>query len=213
MTVVFAAIFIISARGQGFLNLDFESAQNLPSTGGASVSVANALPNWTAYAGLNTLSAVYYVSNIFLGSSPVELEAGSLALSGHFSVGLYNSGSISQTGSVPNNAESLLFEAEGPGTGGSLGASGLEVMLGGQSLSLSALSDGSGYTVYGANVPADMDDQVEALTFLIRGGGDGGVLLDNIEFSSMSVPEPSQFALVGLGAILLSLRYRRNLRA
>jgi hypothetical protein len=202
MTLAIAAIFIISAHGQGFLNLNFESAQNLPGNPGAHgtpVSVSDGLPNWTAYDGDLALSSIYYVSNSFPGgaSSSVELEGGSLALSGEFCVGLYG-GSISPTGLVPGNTESLQFATHGTGAGGSLGGTGFSVTLGGQSLSYSALSTGPDYIVYGANIPTGMDGQMEALAF--SDGGD--VLLDDIEFSSMSVPEPSQFALIGLGAIL-----------
>jgi hypothetical protein len=215
MTLTVAVIFIISARGQGFLNLNFDLAKNLPANppeDGASVSVTNALPDWTAYSGDMVLSAISYVSNNFGGfSSSVELEGGSLALSGNnLSVGLYLDGSISQTGMVPNNAESLQFEAHGNGAGGSLGGTGFAVTLGGQSLSYSALTTGPNYVLYGANIPADMDGQSEALTFLCEGIGSGNVLLDNIEFSSMSVPEPSQFTLVGLGVVLFGLRHLRR---
>jgi PEP-CTERM motif len=122
------------------------------------------------------------------------LEGGSLALSGNFSVGLYSNGSISQTGLVPDNAESLQFEATTP-------QDGLYVTLGGQNLSYSVLSEGTDYDVYGANIPADLDGDVETLTFGIQ-SGPGQTLLDNIDFSTMSVPEPSEWALIGLGAVL-----------
>lgn len=211
VTLVFG-VSVISARGQGFGNLDFESAQNLPGNPGAGVllSVTDTLPDWTAYDGPNALANIYYVSNNVGGvSSPVELESGSLALSGDFSVGLYLGGSIGQTGLVPSDAESLEFEARGPGPGGSLGPNDLSVTLGGESLSLSALSEGTGYFVYGANIPADLDGQLEGLTFLIQSAAPN-VLLDNIEFSTSSVPEPGEGALIGLGAVLVAIHRRRR---
>jgi hypothetical protein len=211
MTLAFASLFIISAQGQSFQNLNFESAQNLPGNpgNGEAVPVANALLGWTAYDGSLALSEVYYVSNILGYQSNPELEGGSLALSGNFSVGLYNNSSISQTGMIPANAESLQFEAQGSG---SLEADGFGVTLGGQFFQVSALSTGPDYTVYGGNIPADMDGQEEALTFLCEGVGSGGVVLDNIEFSTSAVPEPGEFALIGLGAILLGLcRPRQSL--
>jgi hypothetical protein len=198
-----ASVFIVSARAQGFQNLNFESAYNLPGNpgSGALVSATNALPDRTGYNADNALSDVYYVSNS-LGdvSGSVELEGGSQALSGDFSVALFLGGSISQTGSVPDDAESLEFEAQGPGSGGSLGSTDLSVMLGGQSLSYSALSDGPDYVVYGASIPGDMQGQTAALTFLVQ-GLTPGVLLDNIDFSTMSVPEPSEWAFIGLGVV------------
>ncbi len=96
MMLTVAAIFVISARGQDFLNLNFESAfgtgTNFPGNPGngvlVSVSATNAftsaLPGWTAYDGTLALSDVYYVSNnAGEVSSSVELESGSLALSGN----------------------------------------------------------------------------------------------------------------------------------
>jgi hypothetical protein len=197
LAVAFA--FIESVRGQDFENLNFESAQNLPANPGL-VSVANALPDWAAFAGPNVLSSIYYISNNSQnGSSPVELDAGSSALSGNnLSVGVESGGEISQTGMVPGNAESLQFESSS--------YVDLYVTLGGQILSYSALSQGPDYTVYGANIPANMDGQKETLTFYIN--GPGGSLLDDIVFST-SVPEPSECALLGFGAILFGLFRRR----
>jgi hypothetical protein len=200
-----ASIFIVSARGQNFENLNFESAQSLPpnpGTGnGALVSVANALPDWIAFDGTAALSSIYYISNSFSGfATSVQLEGGSLALSGNLSVGVTSGGSISQTGLVPGNAESLQFEASS--------FVNLFVTLGGQKLSYSALSKGPDYTVYGANIPANMDGQMEALTFDINGAGQS--LLDDIVFSPTSVPEPSECALIGFGAMLLGLCRQRK---
>jgi hypothetical protein len=214
--MVIAGSFIISASGQGFLNLDFESAYNLtnPPVNGEPVSIANALPGWAAYDGNLALSHVYYVSNYFPGgvSTSVELEGGALALGGDFSVGLYLESSISQTGLVPADAESLEFEAQGPGPGYSLGAAGLTVSLGGQNLSYSALSDGPDHIVYGANIPAGIDGQMEELMFSCQGAGSGNALLDNIEFSTMSVPEPGEWTMIGLGVVLFGVWTRKQQR-
>ena len=209
ITIILAvvALFIISAHGQGFQNLNFESAQNLPGNppvpDGVDVAATNALPDWTAYNDGSALADVNYVSNYFYGASTaVELEGGTLALSGDFSVGLYSNASISQTATVPDSAESLQFEATTP-------QDGLYVTLGGQSLSYSILSQGPSYSVYGANIPAGLDGQTsETLTFGMQGIGE--TLLDNIEFSTMSVPEPAEWALVGIGAIVVGARSRHK---
>jgi hypothetical protein len=206
LTVV--AIVAFSARGQGFLNLNFESAQNLPGNPGyygESIAVTNALPGWIAYNGPinsgNTLDNIYYVSNSMPGiSTVVELESGSLALSGNFSAYLGPNGAISQTATVPDDAASLEFEATTP-------QDGLDVTLGGQNLSYSLLSEGSGYNVYGADIPTDLDGQTETLIFGIQ---NGQTLLDNIEFSTMSVPEPSECALMGLGSTIALLMFHRR---
>jgi hypothetical protein len=92
----------------------------------------------------------------------------------------------------------------------------LYVNLGGQSFSYSLLSQGPGYNVYGANIPADMARQTETLTFDIEGPADSR--LDNMQFLPTSVPEPSECALIGLGAVLFGFCRRckqrgRNKRA
>ena len=207
---------IISARGQGFLNLNFESAQNLPGNPGTGelVSVTNALPDWTVYAGPvidgNVLSEIYYVSNSLGRAENVELEGGTLALSGNDSVELFNGGTISQTATVPDNAESLEFEAEGQGADGTLGASGLSITLGGQTLSYAEISEGPDYYIYGANIPSNLEGLSEALIFSCQGTGSGQDQLDDIEFLPTSVPEPSEWALIGMGAVALLVRRRRQ---
>ena len=55
-----------------------------------------------------------------------------------------------------------------------------------------------------------MDGQTEALTFGCQGVDSGGVVLDNIEFSPMSVPEPVEWAMIGLGANLYGLHGGRK---
>jgi hypothetical protein len=203
LILAIAMAFSFSSHGQGFINLDFESAYNLPANppepNGVRVAVTNALPGWTAYNGDVAYSGIYYVSNYISGASTaVELAGGSVALSGNFSVGLYGAnGSISQTGQVPESAESLEFEAQETGAIGSIQGADLSVTLGGQTLPYSLISEGSSYSIYGANIPVSMDGQNESLIFSV---GFGNLLLDNIPFLPTVVPEPSGWALIGLWA-------------
>jgi hypothetical protein len=209
MAVVIAAICAFSARGQSFQNLDFESAYGLPGNPGSGelVSVMDALPGWTAYAGPpsdgDTFSSITYESNS-LPSSPtlVTLASGSFALSGQYSVWLFIAGSITQTGLVPDNAGFLQFEASiAPAVDEQL-----SVSLGGEGLSFSAISEGpNDSTVYEAAIPAAMDGQVETLTFGIN---TDDTALDNIQF--MPVPKPSEYVLMGVGASVLGLCIRRK---
>jgi hypothetical protein len=215
LSFIFAVICAVAAKGQGFLNLDFESAYNLPGNppvpDGTDVGATSALPDWTAYDGDVVLSEINYVSNYFYGeATSIELEGGILALGGIFSTELFIDSSISQTGMVPVDAESLIFDAEGPdGLNHTVFHSGFSITLGGQTLAYTLLSQATGYSVYGANIPAGLDGQVEGLTLACQGAGSGLVTLDNIEFSPMSVPEPSEFTFIGLGAVLFGLvRYR-----
>jgi PEP-CTERM motif len=207
-TIILALVAIcISTRGQNFTNLNFEAAYNLPGNpgfNGTSISVAYAMPGWTAYDGIpggggGALFSIYYVSNSFPGdSTAVELDGGSLALSGNnLSVGLYDDGYISQTGTVPVNAASLEFDVSS--------SANLHVTLGGQGLSYSEISGGPDYTVYGANIPVDMEGQTEALTFYMDGGE---TLLDDIEFQP--IPEPSEYGLMGVGLVVFGFWRRRK---
>ena len=204
MTVLMSACVIASARGQGFLDLDFSLAHNLPSSPGIeglSVSVTNALPDWNAYEGEKVLSSIYYVSNNFSSAyTLVELEGGTLALGGNsFGVGIFSGGSLSQTAQVPNNAESLEFETPSD--------LNLRVDLGGERLLLSEISANSNYNVYGANLPAGLAGQVETLTFYEDGSA---TVLDGIVFSSSPIPEPGEGALLGLGALVWGVYWRRS---
>ena len=201
--LIVTALLTISVRGQGFINLDFSLAYNLPSNPGINglpVSATNALPGWTAYDGDNVLSSIYYLTNsLSRFSSAVELEGGTLALGGNnFGVGLFG-GSISQTAQVPSNAESLEFETSF--------ALNLWLYLGGQRIYYTEISAGNGYDTYGANLPAGMAGQVETLTFYEDGSQ---TVLDDFGFSSSPIPEPGEGALLGLGALVWGVYWRRS---
>jgi len=206
------SFFILSRVGfcQGFVNLNFESAQVIPATGSYpnGIDTANALPGWSVYYGANQQSQITY-NNPALGSTFVTLYAtNGFQLAGNYSVLLQGGGTasaatISQTGLVPLSAESILFY----GAGNSSITSGLVVSVGGQNLSLTALSTGPNYTVYGADV-SSFSGQTETLSFsaLEAFGGYNNWNIDNIQFSSSAVPEPSVLALSGLGGLLLACR-------
>ncbi len=204
MKNIFLIIAIVSmsiaAFGQGFVNLNFESAKNMPTNagGGVVVSAANALPGWDpSYGPGNTpVMQLFYMTNTTAETkSTIEILGGGLALDGNYSVYLNPTIFLNQTATVPNNALSLQFE-------GIIEVNGFYVSLGGVDLHYSLLSTGPKYDVYGANIPSYMDGQLETLSFFaVAGSG----ILDNIQFSAMSVPEPSEGFLISLGAILFSL--------
>ena len=94
--------------------------------------------------------------------------------------------SLSQTGLVPLNAKTLLFKAFFPGTGPNLAIS-----LGGQPLSYSLISSGTGYGEYGADIHQWAGQTAElTLTALTQRPHqfDEYAFLDSIEFSATSIP-------------------------
>jgi hypothetical protein len=148
-----------ASSGQGtFQNLDFELGNPGAITFSDSVPISTALPFWTAE--INGVAQTDVGYNYFppgpQGPAGVSLIGPGGAwppLDGGYSVLLTGgnaSASISQTGLIPNQAQSLTFEVdEGLEGGGSLA-----VLVGGQPLSFSALATEPNYTVYGANISA-----------------------------------------------------------
>jgi hypothetical protein len=79
------------------------------------------------------------------------------------------------------------------------------VSLGGQNLSYFALSNGPNYTLYGGNIPSAFAGKSEQLMFSAL-EGENFWEIDDIQFSSSPVPEPSELALAALGTLLLGFR-------
>jgi hypothetical protein len=188
-----ALIMSVSLRGQGFVNLDFQSAQIIFADPPYNhvIATTNALPYWSAFdgTGTNSLSFISYRSSAFV--SPVTLNSYSYTNGGSLSINysvLLDLGSISQTALVPADAQSLFFKSK-PN-------SGITVSLGGQDLSYMAISNALDYTLYGAAIPSSFAGQTQTLTF-------GGGPLDNIQFSPEAIPEPSAASLILLGTGIL----------
>jgi hypothetical protein len=116
-----------------------------------------------------------------------------------------NSIAISQTGLVPANAVSLLFDQE------DANAPSFTVLLGGQDLTCVVVahavdSRGDPYFIYGADI-STFAGQVETLTFSTPSYG----FLDDIRFSSSTVPEPSTLALLALdGGVFIYARVSKQ---
>ena len=194
---------------QSFINLNFESARIVPTENGwPQIETTNALPGWTVLIGGSQITTITYNAQA-VGGTWVSIDAtNGLQISGRDSVflqgGFYPftapTAAISQTGLIPISAVSLLFQAQ-PGPGD------LEVSFGSQVLSVFALSTGPNYTLYGADISA-FAGQTNALTFsaLQNLNAYNGWRIDNIQFSTNAVPEPSMFALIGLGGVLLGFR-------
>jgi len=211
----------IGCFSQGFINLDFEQANNLGIPGSFQQLVAtNAFPGWTALASTANIFYDYLTyDNVNLANSSVNImDTNAVGLVGYNPVieGDYtvvlqgtfvSAGGIFQTGLIPASTATLLFAADGISQ-----YSTLSVSLNGQNLNYLALSTGSNYTLYGADVSA-FAGQIATLAFsslFTIPAGSGVVALDNIQFSSSPVPEPGVIGLSAFGGLFLAWRRWRN---
>jgi len=212
---VVLAFGIKNCLSQGFVNLDFESAVIIhdPSYGSPYVVYASdAIPEWTATGDLGPNDILYNTASTGATSvSILGINGFPPALDGAFSVYLYGGhtaafASISQTAIVPVSAESILFWSQDNGQ--QVGT--LLVSLSGQNISFFALSTGANRTtLYGGNIPSGLAGQSEQLMFSAL-DGENFWNIDDIQFSTSPVPEPSVFALTALGGLLLGFRRWRN---
>jgi hypothetical protein len=211
--ILVAITFLIvwqNAHGQGFVNLDFENATVTPVPGNPNHIVASdAIPGWTAYLGGNPQTSIGY-DTVSLGGAAVFLEdanapsgGGPLPIQGNYSMLLQGStastptaASIGQIGQIPANSLSLIFWGYSS-----------DVSFGGQNLSLVVLGSTPNYNIYGADISA-FAGQTGQLLFTAQSGSED--IIDNIQFSPSAVPEPSEFALSVLGALLLGFRRWKN---
>jgi hypothetical protein len=213
-----AMLAAVSAHAQGtFQNLNFELANPVSfgdPTNPNAVTAASAFPGWELYAGNVQLAEVNF-NDPDTGTTTVGLVGPNApnfpAIDGNYSALLQGgvgitapTASITQTGVIPAGTESLFFEAyHEPPVPGLLALS-----IGGQNVPIVALSTGPTYTEYGATISAWAADR-ETLTFSAPGeAGGNNWVLDDISFSTQSIPEPSPLVLTGLGALAFAL-YRR----
>jgi hypothetical protein len=203
------------AYAQAFVNLDFEDA-NLAGYSPGSVPAADAIPGWTAYIGGTALT---FISN---SNSPprtgniamVEI-IGANTIQGNYYINLQgldysgigspsNVASIDQTGTIPTTAQSLIFF----GLFNPLDT----VSFNGQTLFLSVIGSASTYAIYGADISA-IAGQTGQLLFTATHSGPGpSDSIDNIQFSSSPIPEPSSEIVLGLGGLGF-LWHRRKAKA
>lgn len=217
--VVLVLLFLVVSKcwSQGFINFNFEAA-NISGSSGI-VSASNAIPSWTAYIGGVSQGNILYDSET-LSDPAVSLQdtnnfypiiegAFSVLLQGQFNPShnlIYtNSVAIGQTGLIPSMAATLLFSAEifvgGPHV------ANMVVTFNGQNLNYTQIGSGAGFSIYGADISA-FASQTGQLLFTVP--YNGSVLLDNIQFSTSPVPEPSPLAFLAVGASLLGWRLRKT---
>lgn len=122
------------------------------------------------------------------GEYSVLLQGGSLG--GGLVTGNTNGASIYQTGLIPSTALSVIY----------FGRGSLRVAFDGHMLSSIAITNIANYTVWGVDISACAGQSGE-LRFTSPWLASG--LLDDIRFSSIPIPEPSELDLCGLGVLVL----------
>ena len=210
-----------SCFSQGFINLNFESA-SIPNgtSSGSAIPISEGLPGWSAYfsstTGTDQTTQVIY-NGISTGGffiSVIDSNAPVFSpIQGNYSAFLFGGGdaspysaTISQTGLVPSGTESVLFDAYES-------EASFIVSLGGQNIEVTALQTFSHYTLYGGNIPSSLAGELETLSFTeppAAGSPPSFFELDDIQFSTSPVPEPSTLALTVLSDLSLFWRWRKR---
>ena len=207
-------------RAQAFQDLDFESATLVTALGGT-VNFAPAFPGWSGFAGTNQLGTALY-DRTFLDSTGISIidtnplppgVFGELIDGNYTAVlqaGVYSGFtptdvSLSQTGLVPPGTKSLSLYARPS----SLTISNFTVSLGGVNVNLiSSPVANTDFNLYQADVStfAGLHEELKFTLFSQNPHVSNRYLsLDDIEFSSMAIPEPSVLSLVMMAVAGLGL--------
>ena len=214
ITFIFLLNGMLAGFAQGFVNLNFESA-NAAGHSSGSISTSSAIPNWNAYISGVAQSSILY-DNQTLSDPAISMQDTNgiyQPIQGSFSVLLQgqfnpshnststNSVAIGQTGLIPSVAETLIFSAAI--TVGGPYVANIQLTFNGQNLNYVPIGSGSNYTIYGADI-SFFAGQTGQMLFTVP--FNGSVFLDNIQFSTSPVPEPSTLFLSALSGIFLAWR-------
>jgi hypothetical protein len=230
------------AEAAAFKNLNFESCSttglgNFPVFGETipAVPVSTGLPGWKVTIGSAVQDYVAY--NCWMLDYPTVIVTGpasgqgpGLPIAGQYSLSLQATtlpandlngppirASLSQTGTVPADAQSLVFVWDNGFAGfPSSYPSRCDVYINGAPLALTALASSGGRTTWAGDVSAWQGGTVDLMFALdppavpVGGGRESWGSIDSIAFSSTIItPEPGTLGLLALGgAALLVLRRR-----
>ncbi|MBI5384918.1 MAG: PEP-CTERM sorting domain-containing protein [Verrucomicrobia bacterium] len=200
------------------MNLDFEATTISLASPPGYFSKSDALPGWNVFLASEPQSQVWY-NNPRLGAEGVTLLGAQVGpvIEGSFTLllqgGYVTPVTIAQTGFIPAKTASLQIKAIF-GTYPAGGENRLVLSLNGQPLATTVLATVPGaYTLYAADVLsfAGMNAELRITAPPWPESGNYNYYLDSIEFRP--VPEPSMWALLGLGSVLLAawhVRQKRN---
>jgi len=206
-----------------FQNLDFEQGNANGYANYSEVPIAIALPGWSGQAFIPGLPSynpppeAFAVYNFLsLGGNGLGLLdsnwAGNRAyipvpLQGNYSLVINGGGGnaevLSQTGLVPVGTSSITIEVA---THSDL----FTLALGGQNVYLQALATYPTYTLYGGDVSA-FAGKMESLAITVLPGNPNSTYIDNLQFLTQPVPEPSTLVLASCNGFALWAAYRRRL--
>ena len=200
--VLFVLLFIARVGlAQGFVNLDFENAKVAGNVVGNLINATNAFPGWM----VTTYPQLIYYNDVSLSGGSISIMDTNNPLTigqvqGKYFAYLEGPGSapytvsLGQTGQVPDSAMSIIFWGNDVG---------LNITFRSQLLNFVVTGSTANYNVYTADISA-YAGQTGLLLFTETAYGNSA--LDNIQFSTTPVPEPSTLALGALGALLLGFR-------
>lgn len=217
LSIILSDLTISQASAGAFENLGFEEA-TIGTPQDFKLPASDALPFWT----VSTGNFVVY-DTVTLGSTAVSIHDGlnywgpsssfMKPLQGNFSVLLqsgYNSPQrawISQTGDVPAEARSLMFCTDFSSDANIVvSLDGIPVPISLYSVGNVINSDFGPVKTYIGDISAfsgreDVTLRFEAVPIVEPALSSANI--DMIAFSSIEVPEPSAFALLGIGILLL----------
>ncbi len=210
---LFSATLLIGTPlgfSQEFLNLNFESA-TIPkhTTNGMLIAASAAFPNWSvndiSSSGTGVVTTVGY-NFISIGAAGVSIvdtnvQYFHLPFQGIYAALLFGSEgfteTLNQTGLVPPGTQSILMDVSF--------AYNFVVTLGGQTINMIPVKTLPDYTVYGGDISA-FANQVTQLSIIAPPTGvPNAVYLDNIQFTTSTVPEPNEFALTGFAIVICGI--------
>jgi hypothetical protein len=224
------------AHGQAFANLNFEQARIVSAPAGFTpfdasppISAASALPAWTVREDGIVCNAIWGApqaldeTSVALVTATNGIYPGYVPLQGSYSLQFYawqgaqapffRTSSISQTGLIPATTRSIQFLLKSPPVAGGFIPANPMVTIDGIPLSIFPQSVSGGIVTMVGDVSGYAGSTVD-LTFLCQGTAGAFPLseniftLDDIRFSTQSVPEPSTLGLLGLAVASLCTHTR-----
>ena len=218
---------ISSAFAQGnFQNLGFEDATYplVPDSRGL-VLASDAIPGWTPHIGGETGNAVLY-NTTTVGTAAVGViedlfgtNQSLHALNGSYSVILqagvnpgplgtgHVASAVEQTGLIPLGTRSITVKAASWG----VVPGSLEVDVGGQTITLATVSSTSAFTAYGGDISqfAGQTEDLRIAAVPVTSTSFANWIIDDIQFSTSVIPEPSVLTLATVGTFLFGRRLLR----